>query len=233
MLAAVKALQDQGIAFDFKLLEGAPHEQLMLQLAESDIVIDQILIGWYGVLSVESMALGKAVIAYIRDDLVNELPPGILENANPKTLEAKLRKLIEDADLRRSMGEAARAFVESYHAPAVVARQMQLIYDELELSAPRAPSPRLFRSRIDSAHSAVVLEKKLLAARKAAQEAAKVAAPGTVVDSKGTAKGATTAAKAGAPAKPGHKGKRSLANRIAHASLAKVANRIGRMVRGE
>lgn len=233
VLAAVQALQDQGISFDFKLLEGVPHEQLMQQLAEADIVIDQILIGWYGVLSVEAMALGKAVIAYIRDDLVNELPPGILENANPKTLEAKLRRLIEDADLRRNMGETARAFVQSYHAPEVVARQLQQIYDELDTSAYRAPSPRLFRTRIDTAHAAVVLEKKLQAARKAAQEAGKGVPADTTATPKDSGKGIATPAKAGTSTKPSPKGKRSLADRIAHASLAKVANRIRRMLRGE
>ena len=31
--------------------------------AQADLVVDQVLIGWYGALAVETMAMGKPVIA--------------------------------------------------------------------------------------------------------------------------------------------------------------------------
>ena len=38
-------------------------------IRESDVVIDQILMGTYARLAIESMALGKPVICYLREDL--------------------------------------------------------------------------------------------------------------------------------------------------------------------
>jgi len=218
VLAAVKKLQDEGVEFEFTLLEGLPHKKLIAVLADADIVIDQLLIGWYGVLSVEAMALGKAVIAYIRDDLVNEVPKDVLVNASPLTIEDRLRELIADPERRVSLGKAARAYVERYHAAGVVAKRLEEVYREVRQKPVNGPSPTLFATQIGAAHQIGAIARKAAAAKKAAAAAA--AAPAV------EAKAAKPVAK-----KAAARGERTLGMRLAHMTPAKVVNRIGRMLR--
>ena len=68
ILRAVERLQKR-VNFRFMLIENLPHAEAKAAYKEADVVIDQLRIGWYGVLATETMALGKPTIAYIRDDL--------------------------------------------------------------------------------------------------------------------------------------------------------------------
>ncbi|MCO5124628.1 MAG: glycosyltransferase [Rhizobacter sp.] len=215
VLEAVKKLQAEGVDFEFTLLEGLAHKKLLAVLADADIVIDQLLIGWYGVLSVEAMALGKAVIAYIRDDLVDEVPNGVLVNANPLTIEDRLRELIADHERRVSLGKAARAFVERYHAADVVAKRLEEVYREAQQAASNGPSHSLFMTQIEAAQKVSALTRKVAAVKKAAAAA-------EVADAK--------PAKAAIAKQAGAKGERTLATRLAHMTPAKVVNRIGRIL---
>lgn len=212
VLAAVKKLQDEGLEFEFTLLEGLAHDKLIKVLADADIVIDQLLIGWYGVLSVEAMALGKAVVAYIRDDLVNEVPKDVLVNANPLTIEDRLRELIADHDRRVGLGKAARAYVERYHAADVVAKRLQEVYREAQRQPVRGPSHSLFGTQMEAA------QKVSAVARKAAAVAKKAAVA------------ATAKASIEKPSPKTPQGERTLATRLAHMTPAKVVNRIGRIL---
>lgn len=60
-----KILQKKYPKIEFKILEKIPREKLLLEMASSDIIIDQLLIGWYGGQAVEAMALGKVVMAFL------------------------------------------------------------------------------------------------------------------------------------------------------------------------
>jgi hypothetical protein len=161
------------------------------------------------------MALGKAVIAYIRDDLVDEVPKGVLVNANPLTIEDRLRELIADHDQRVSLGKAARSFVERYHAADVVARRLQEVYVEARQSAANGPSHTLFATQIEAAQKVSALARKAAAVKKAAA-AAQVAG--------------VKSAKAAIAKQVSVKGQRTFATRLAHMTPAKVVNRIGRML---
>ncbi|MBK6862628.1 MAG: glycosyltransferase [Ideonella sp.] len=218
---AVAALHKEGLEFDFVLLEGLPHYELIAQLAEADVVIDQILIGWYGVLSVEAMALGKAVIAFIRDDLVHEVPPGVLVNANPKSIARQLRGLVTDADRRVELGRAARHYVETYHAAGVVAEKLRSLYQEVAQMPRRDASMRLFADGLDSALRLMALNKQAAAAKAAAKQASM--AEGAKAPEAHPA--AETAKKPRKPRPP-----RTILQRLAHASPAKVINRIQRIL---
>lgn len=169
---ALDKLKREGLEFDFVVLEGLPQDELMKELAEADIVVDQIVIGWYGALSVEAMALGKAVVAYIRDDLVSELPEGVLVNANPGTIAARMRELIVDPQRRVELGKAARRYVETYHSAQVVAEKLSAIYARLSQSAPHEASNQMFASSIDNSQRLMAFLEQRVAAEGLAKERA-------------------------------------------------------------
>ena len=139
ILAAVNKLKAEGLRFDFQLVENMPNAEARSLYTQADIIIDQLRIGWHGVLAVEGMALGKTVITYIRDDLWHSCgtrPPVL--NANPDTLSEVLREAIRNKELRQRMGAEARQYFEQTHSSTSVANLLKTIYTDV-LADPTPP----------------------------------------------------------------------------------------------
>ena len=127
--AAVARMQRDGLRFRFRLVEGLSNAEARQILEQADIVVDQLRIGWYGVLAVEAMALGKPVVVYIRSDLVNELPSELpVANATPETIEPVLRELVGDAVKRKELGSRGREYCERIHDSVKVAEKLVPLY---------------------------------------------------------------------------------------------------------
>lgn len=122
---AVEELQSEGVKVELRLVEKVSNEELLKEIAECDIVADQLVIGWYAMFAIEGMAMGKPVVCRIRDDLrefyeevgalrVGELP---LVSATPATVKDELRSLCElSASERKELGIKGRGYVEKYHS---------------------------------------------------------------------------------------------------------------------
>lgn len=129
VLEAVRQLREEGHAFDFRLVEDVSHRQALEIYREATILVDQLRIGWYGVLAVEGMAMGKAVVSFVRSDLRHYLPhPAPLAMANPENLVAVLRHLLEHPAAVARLGAAGRAFAGDYHGATRVADVLSVIY---------------------------------------------------------------------------------------------------------
>ena len=84
------------------------------------------LLGWYGAVAVEAMALGRPVLAYIREDEPEDNPFGSklpIVRTTAATLAADLRRLAADRADRHALGAAGRRFVEEQHDPRRIARR--------------------------------------------------------------------------------------------------------------
>lgn len=129
---AVDTLKEEDCKFDYVQIENMPNAEALEHYRRADIIIDQLLIGWYGVLSMEAMAMGKTVIVYIRDDLTNFFSDGMpLLNANPETILEVLRQAINDHELRRAVSARARTFVEQVHDSKIVAAETEALYKRM------------------------------------------------------------------------------------------------------
>jgi hypothetical protein len=127
VLAAVEQLRAEGIAVRLDLIEGVPHTEVLPRLRDADVVVDQLLIGWYGGFAVEAMALAKPVLCHIRERTPEENPFGEelpIVRSTPQTLAERLRELAGDREARLRIGRASRAFAERFHDPQTVARGM-------------------------------------------------------------------------------------------------------------
>jgi len=128
---AISELQ-QTHQFEYRRIERLNHEEAIKLYRDADIIVDQIRCGSYGLLSVETMALGKPVIAYIRDDLVSKFPAELpIFNSNPDNIKDRIRILLEQPSLRQQLGMQGRKYVEKYHAKEVVVDQLERIYATL------------------------------------------------------------------------------------------------------
>ena len=113
ILAAAEKLKDD---IDFILVENKTQEEAIEVYTKSDIIIDQITMGTYGVFSIEGMALGKPVLSYISKEIRESFPDSCpIQNIEPDTVYDVLKEVASDAKLRRELGIQGRKYVENYH----------------------------------------------------------------------------------------------------------------------
>jgi glycosyltransferase involved in cell wall biosynthesis len=130
--ALVAAADDLGGEVDLRLVEGVPHVDALRAIADADIVVDQLLTGWYGGVTVEAMAMGRPVVAHVREPDLDRIPPEQrtalpIVDATPQTIAAVLRSLLETD--RERLATASRAYVERWHDPLKIAERMRDAYE--------------------------------------------------------------------------------------------------------
>lgn len=129
---AIERLRQEGFDLEFALIEKLDHQEAMELYQKATLVIDQLLIGAYGHLSVESMAMGKPVVCFIRDDVRVSYPSGLpIISANPDTVYHVVKSLLGKPEQLRTLGLQGRAYVQQYHDLEQVARKLLQIYAEL------------------------------------------------------------------------------------------------------
>lgn len=132
LIAALERLAER-YDFDFVQVGEMSHAEAMETYRSADIVIDQLLFGWYGGFAVEMMAMGKPVACYLRDADFHFAPPKLIGdlpifNIRPETLEADLEKMLERREEWAAWGERSRQFVEKWHDPDKIAQWMASMY---------------------------------------------------------------------------------------------------------
>ncbi|MFB5660864.1 glycosyltransferase [Alteribacillus sp. HJP-4] len=131
VLKAINNLQ-KSYDIDFQLIQGKSHQEAKKMYQTADIVIDQLHIGSYGLLAVETMAMGKPVVCWISDYMKNHYPADLpIISANPDTIEEKLKELLNNRDMLSSLGMKSRQYAETHHDMHKNSQQMLEIYQSL------------------------------------------------------------------------------------------------------
>ncbi|HUK95806.1 MAG TPA: hypothetical protein VLU96_12255 [Gaiellaceae bacterium] len=136
VLAAVESLQARGAPIELDLIEGVPNREARLRYAAADVVVDQLRIGWYGMLAIESMALAKPVVVHLDEEAAAETEEAFgielpLIRATESTLEDVLAGLVDVRASLPELGRRSREYVERVHAHTTVARQVLEIYERV------------------------------------------------------------------------------------------------------
>ncbi len=128
IIDAVERLKSR-FPIEFVQVKGIPHEEAVKIYHNADLIIDQVLTGWYGGFAVEAMAMGKPVacslrredFAFIPKQMADELP---LLDVNPSTLESDLAAILAQRERWPEWGCKSRDFVMRWHHPQRIARAM-------------------------------------------------------------------------------------------------------------
>jgi len=148
VIAAMASLRAEGLPVRLELHEDLTRQEVLERVAGADVVVDQLVMGWYGGFAVEAMALAKPVVCFIREEdnpFEDRLP---IVRATPATLAERIRRLVADSERRRETGLACRRFVEREHDPRRVARQVLDGLVSLPHSPEGQPSGRVPRTVI-------------------------------------------------------------------------------------
>jgi hypothetical protein len=130
--AAFERLRPRFPEVRFETVERRPWRELIGILARADVVVDQLFMGWYGMVAVEAMALGKPVLCFIRDDFESRLADCPLVRCTREDLAERLAETLSDATDRAALGERGRAYAEREHAAPVIAGRLLALYRSLE-----------------------------------------------------------------------------------------------------
>lgn len=135
--AAVERLRAEGLPLELVELHGVPNSVVHDEMARCHFVVDQVysdgpMLGF----AAEAAMYGRpAVVGSYGWEEVRRLMPAAsiapVQGCHPDDLEAAIRTLVADADHRRRLGAAARAFVEEWAAADAVAdRYLRLLAGE-------------------------------------------------------------------------------------------------------
>lgn len=129
LIKAVEDLKREGYKIRLNLIENMAYSRALEEYLKADIIVDQLLIGWYGQVSIESMALKKPVICYIRDDLIHQASEKLpLISANVDNIKSVLEDLINKREELHRIGEMGRIYVEEFHDARKVAAKAIEVY---------------------------------------------------------------------------------------------------------
>ena len=135
VLDALEQLKRDGVKFELKILNRCPFVEAVEWYKRADIIVDQLLIGWYGVLAMECMAMGKPVAVYMREDLANTPDEIPVHNINIDNIKERLKLLIEDYSLRESLASRGREYVTKTHDENVVIPKLIEVYEKMQNSS--------------------------------------------------------------------------------------------------
>ena len=130
----VRACEELGVELD--IVEGLHHDEARKRYERADVVLDQLNAGWYGMLAIEAMALGKPVVTFLHDEATRRTEEAFgtrvpIVRADRENLLETLRPLAESAAERRRIGAESRAYAEQVHDLERVADRLLALYARL------------------------------------------------------------------------------------------------------
>jgi glycosyltransferase involved in cell wall biosynthesis len=126
----------EGLDVELDIVEGLRHDEARRRYERADLVVDQLNAGWYGILAIEAMALGKPVLGYLRDEAVHETEREMgvevpIVPVTKETLRERIAELAASSDERRRIGALSRSYVERLHDADKGADRLIAIYRSL------------------------------------------------------------------------------------------------------
>jgi glycosyltransferase involved in cell wall biosynthesis len=130
----VRACEELGV--ELEIVEGLHHAEARRRYEQADVVLDQLNAGWYGMLAIEAMALGKPVVTFLHDEATRRAEEAFgtrvpIVRADKANLVETLRPLAESAAERRRIGAESRAYAEQVHDLEQVADRLLALYARL------------------------------------------------------------------------------------------------------
>jgi glycosyltransferase involved in cell wall biosynthesis len=127
--AAVERLRPEFPQLELRLIEHLAWAEMPRTLAACDLLVDQLFMGWYGLLAIEGMSLGRAVVCHLRADFAEPDCPVV--DATAETLADVLRPLIADPQRRAALGAAGQAWARARHDQVAVGKVLLAHYGEI------------------------------------------------------------------------------------------------------
>ena len=140
--AAISRLKKEGYEIEYQRIQHMPNEKVLQAIQEADIVIDQLIMGWYAMFAMEAMASGKPCVCHIREDLVDTFAKiGCLNredvpfiNATTETIYEELKTLLDNPESLNELGKKSREYAIKYHSYEAIGSFFEEINKSLKIN---------------------------------------------------------------------------------------------------
>ncbi|GAA5262955.1 glycosyltransferase family 4 protein [Methanocalculus sp. MC3] len=127
IIKTMEEIQRERPEINFQLVLNKTHKEALEIYKSADIIVDQLLVGFYGMVTIESMALGIPVVCFVHDNY-GDIP---VWNATVDTFKDRLLQLADDRNALSSLSKKGREYVERVHDSAKVARRTLEVYESI------------------------------------------------------------------------------------------------------
>jgi len=140
VVRAVEELRAEGLNIELMMLERVSNDEVRRLIFHADVIVDQLVIGWYAMFAIEAMASGKPVICHLRRDLeelyvATDLLLGFDEipiiRADIFSFKEVVRTLYADRDILIAAGDRGREYVERRHSVEAISLVFSGIFAKL------------------------------------------------------------------------------------------------------
>jgi glycosyltransferase involved in cell wall biosynthesis len=140
IIRVLESLKKEGLDFEYEIIIKKPHEEALKAIARSHIVIDQFLDrekdripSVIGMISLESMAMGRAVISTMDTKYRQYYPecPVVYCEPNEADLAEGIRRIADEPGVLRHLVESGVKYVNEYHSPLKTAKELDSIYSQI------------------------------------------------------------------------------------------------------
>ncbi len=138
IIAALEVLKEKYKNIEIDIIENVSHLRAIEMYRKADLVIDQVLIGWYGAFGVEVMKMGKPLAVFVRNEDLKFIPIEMQKdlkeaiiNITPFNIVEKLSLYIENQDLLKQKAQAGLTYSNKWHDPLHVAGIVKNVYEDI------------------------------------------------------------------------------------------------------
>jgi len=113
-------------------LTGVTHDRVMAELADADLSIGKMKMGYYANLQIESMAMGVPTVTHVRPEfMTDELRESGFIFASLDTLETVLEHYLTHPDALAAKRSVARQSILALHDNDAIGRQYLSLYQRI------------------------------------------------------------------------------------------------------
>jgi hypothetical protein len=136
VLPALEILKSKGLKFDVDIIEGVVNGECMKRKIKSSIHIDQFMLGFYGISSLESMQFGIPTVSFISkqsfqqsDDKLTPQNCPVISVNTVETLASELEKYLSNHELLYNKAIETKKFSDDFHSYQTVGKLWSDIYN--------------------------------------------------------------------------------------------------------
>lgn len=128
--AMITQLQKEGFSIEYVKIQGRPNHEVLLELANCDLVIDEMYSDTpLSKIASEAASFGKASLvgSYYAQTIEKDLPAALCPPSffcRPEEMKSVLKTILENPESARTKGLAAKAFVTTHWSKKAVAEKM-------------------------------------------------------------------------------------------------------------
>lgn len=125
---AVTSLRSKGLDIELTLLSGVPQQKVLAEIGKHDLVVDQLVVGWYAQFALEALVSGVPTICFLKQEYIQFYSDLITKsqsalpfiNANLDNIEEVIRDCYFHRDRLHNFSEKGLSFVKNFHSLEII-----------------------------------------------------------------------------------------------------------------